>query len=119
MKAIFCALLFFVTADVCADTMTVGDLQQICTDASAESKSACKFYILGVAQGIRLGMSVADGKSDGGRLCLPDDVPSSGLAFLVKKNIGEILMFYPKDRALEASGFVGAALIKQYPCRPK
>jgi hypothetical protein len=55
MKAIFCALLFFVTANVCADTMTVGDLQQICTDASAESKSACKFYILGVAQGIRLG----------------------------------------------------------------
>jgi hypothetical protein len=46
--------------------MTAGDLQQICIDSSAESKSACRFYLLGITQGISMGMSIADGKTQGG-----------------------------------------------------
>jgi hypothetical protein len=46
--------------------MTAGDLQQICIGSSAESKAACRFYVLGITQGISMGMSIADGKTQGG-----------------------------------------------------
>lgn len=32
--------------------MTTGDLHQICTAPDDESKAACRFYVLGVTQGI-------------------------------------------------------------------
>jgi hypothetical protein len=46
--------------------MTAGDLQQICIDSSAESKAGCRFYLLGITQGISMGMVIADGKTQGG-----------------------------------------------------
>jgi hypothetical protein len=38
--------------------MTGADLQEICTDPSAAGKAACRFYILGVTQGVSMGMSI-------------------------------------------------------------
>ncbi len=35
-------------ADRIAGQMTVGDLQMICGGTDAESRAACRFYILGV-----------------------------------------------------------------------
>jgi hypothetical protein len=46
--------------------MTAGDLQQICIGSSAESKAACRFYLLGITQGISMGMGIADGKTQKG-----------------------------------------------------
>lgn len=46
--------------------MTAGDLQEICIGSSSESKAACRFYLLGISQGISLGMGIADGKTEGG-----------------------------------------------------
>jgi hypothetical protein len=100
-----------------AASMTVGDLKTICTEADAVSTTACRIYILGVAQGIGIGLAMADGKAEGKRLCLPDDMPSSTLVFAVKEFLGKDLMFYPKDKDLDASGFVGGALTAQWPCR--
>jgi len=97
--------------------MTVGDLQEICTATDAVSRGQCRMYILGIGQGIQLGMAIADGKTQGGRPCVPEDTPAFSMELIVKKTIGEDLMFYPKDRDLYASGFVGASLIKAYPCR--
>jgi hypothetical protein len=99
------------------EAMTVGDLQTICTSTDTESKSACRFYILGVTQGIDMGMSMADGKTQGGRPCVPPNASSFALEFAVKRTLGEDLMLFPNDRKLDASGFVGAAIIKTFPCR--
>ena len=67
------------TANADGSEMTAGDLQQICTDSKAESKAACSFYILGVVQGVDMGMSIADGKTRGGRPCVPESTPGSAL----------------------------------------
>jgi preprotein translocase subunit SecG len=97
--------------------MNGGDLQDICTSSSAEAKAACRFYILGVTQGITMGMSIADGKTHGGRPCIPDDTPGSALELAVKTKLGQDLMVYPEDKKLEASGLIGGILVSTFPCR--
>ena len=97
--------------------MTGGDLQEICTNPSAESKAACRFYILGITQGVSLGMSIADGKTKGGRPCIPDNTSGSALELAVKMKLGQDLMVYPEDKKLEASGLIGAILVNTFPCQ--
>ncbi len=116
---LLCALAFTSPAGA-ADgdgTMTGGDLQEICTNPSAESKAACRFYILGITQGVSLGMSIADGKTKGGRPCIPDNTSGSALELAVKMKLGQDLMVYPADKKLDASGLVGAILVNTFPCR--
>jgi hypothetical protein len=62
-------------------------------------------------------MGIADGKTQGGRPCVPDDLPSSAIELAVKIKLGEDLMVYPDDRELDASGVVGAVLVSTFPCR--
>jgi hypothetical protein len=97
--------------------MTAGDLQEICIGASAESKAACRFYLLGITQGISLGMAIADGKTQGGRPCVPDNLSDSAIELAVKMKMGQDLMVYPDDHKLDASGLVGAILVSTFPCR--
>jgi len=98
--------------------MTAGELREICIASDSASKKACTFYILGVTQGVSLGMSIADGKTNGGgRPCVPDNVSGSALEYLVKMKLGEDLTVFPDDRKLDASGFVGAVLLDKFPCR--
>jgi hypothetical protein len=96
--------------------MTAGDLQQICIDSSAESKAGCRFYLLGITQGISMGMAIADGKAQGGRPCVPDNLSASAIELAVKMKLGEDLMVFPDDRKLDASGVVGAILVSTFPC---
>lgn len=97
--------------------MMAGDLQEICTDSSAESKAACRFYIFGVTQGVGMGMSIADGKTKSGRPCIPEDASGSALELAVKMKLGQDLMGYPEDRKLDATGLIGAILVHTFPCR--
>jgi len=97
--------------------MTGGDLQDICTSSSADGKSACRFYILGITQGLSMGMNIADGKTKGGRPCIPDDTSSQTLELTVKMKLGQILMVFPEDKTLDASGVIGAILVNTFPCR--
>src|SRR2546429_9772155 len=59
--------------------MTAGDLQEICIGSSAESKASCRFYLLGITQGISMGMSIADGKTQGGRPCIPENLSAAAI----------------------------------------
>ena len=98
------------------NTMTAGNLEQICIRSNAESKAACRFYLLGITQGISMGMSIADGKTQGGRPCIPDDLSSSAIELAIKMKLGQDLMVFPNDRKLNASGVVGAILVSTFPC---
>lgn len=100
-----------------AKAMTAEDLREICVGASAESKASCRFYLLGITQGISMGMAIADGKTQGGRPCLPDDLSSSAVELTVKMKLGQDLMVYPDDQRLDASGVVAAILVSTFPCR--
>jgi hypothetical protein len=123
MRTIFVSLLCtlaFASSAVATDyngAMTGGDLQDICTSPSAENKAACRFYILGITQGITMGMSIADGKTKGGRPCIPDSIAGSALELAVKMKLGQDLMVFPEDKKLDASGLIGAILVNTFPCR--
>ena len=111
-------MLFMATNTFAADnSMTVEDLQQICIGSDAENKTACRIYILGITQGISLGMNIADRKIQGDRPCVPENISGTALALTVKMKMGQDLMVFPDDRKLDASGFVAAILIKTFPCR--
>lgn len=64
-----------------------------------------------------MGMGIADGKTQGGRPCVPDDVSASDIELAVKMKLGSDLMVYPDDCKLDASGVVGAVLVSTFPCR--
>lgn len=112
VAAVF-ALLAAATPAHAAEIMTVGDLQEFCTASDDGDKSACRFFIFGVAQGLRLAAATLGDKT---HYCIPDDLSAGAMELAVKLAIGQDLMVFPKDRDLEASGFVGAALIKAFPC---
>lgn len=117
LSAYICVLLISASTSAADNAMTAGELQQICLGSNAENKAACRFYILGIAQGIDLGMNIADGKTQGGRPCVPENTSGSALELAVKMRMGQDLMVFPEDRKLDASGFVGAIIIKTFPCR--
>lgn len=115
LSASICVLV--TSASAFADPMTAGDLQEICLGSDAESKAACRFYILGVTQGIGAGMNIADGKTKGNRPCVPENTSGSALELAVKMKMGKDLMVFPDDRKLDASGFVAAILVHTFPCQ--
>jgi hypothetical protein len=96
--------------------MTAGYLQQMCTAPDQASKSACRAYILGVTEGIKLGMGIADGKVHGGRPCVPENITASALELTVKMKVGADLTVFPEDRNLDAAGLVGGVMITTFPC---
>ncbi|HXE67617.1 MAG TPA: Rap1a/Tai family immunity protein [Rhodanobacteraceae bacterium] len=98
-------------------TMTAGDLAGLCSASDAESKLVCHSYILGVTDGIQLGMSIADGKTNGGRPCIPANLSGSALDLAVKEKLGADLMVYPTDKQLGAAGVIGAMLVTTFPCQ--
>lgn len=62
-------------------------------------------------------MMVADGMTKGGRPCIPEDISGSALELAVKMKLGQVLMVYPDDKKLDASGLIGAILVQTFPCR--
>ena len=99
-----------------AKEMTAGDLQQICSSQNPDVDAPCRFYIMGIVQGITIGLGMADGKVTGGRPCIPDDLQDSKLETLVKASLGADLMVNPGDKELPASSLVGAVIATTFRC---
>ena len=108
-----------------AAQMTVGDLLKMCTSTDAGDNIACTFYILGVTQGANLVATTAKDASGEFReiknkpFCLPDDISSKALEFVVRMKMGEDLAVFPKDGELPAVSFVVAVINKNFPCQGK
>jgi hypothetical protein len=97
--------------------MTAEDLRQLCTGEDHVSRNACRIYILGVTQGIAVGVRMAGGGATGSAPCVPSGTTADALEETVKSRLGQDLARRPADRSLEASGFIGSALLAAYPCR--
>ena len=95
--------------------MTAADLQQLCAGTDHVSVNVCRVYILGVTEGITLGMNIAAGKPAGGRPCVPRDISGDALELVVKTKLDTLSS--PADRDADASRFIGAALGTAFPCR--
>jgi len=94
--------------------MTAGDLQELCAGTDHVSRNVCRIYILGVTQGITVGMNIADGKTRGGRPCVPESVSGEHLEHTLTARLDEELG--PANRKRDASDFIGAVLVRAYPC---
>jgi hypothetical protein len=97
--------------------MTAGDLQQLCAGTDHVSVNVCRVYILGVTEGITLGMSIAAGKAPAARPCVPRDISGDALELVLKKKLDALSS--PAERDGDASGFIGAALAAAFPCQPQ
>jgi Rap1a immunity proteins len=94
--------------------MTAGDLGQLCAGSDHVSRNACRIYILGVTQGITLGMRIADGTTSGGRPCVPAGLSAEALEQTLQKKLDA--MSSAAERERDAAGFIGAVLIAAFPC---
>ena len=112
----FALLTICSAAEPVSRAMSAGDLHEICVSSDEAGKAACRFYVLGLTQGISVGMSIADGKTSGGRPCVPENVSGDALELVVKMKLGSDLTVFPADRALDAAGLVAAIMISTFPC---
>jgi Rap1a immunity proteins len=96
--------------------MTADDLYQICVASDAGNKAACRFYILGVTQGISVGLEIADGRTNGGRPCVPENISGAALELVVKMKLGADLAVFPADRELDASGVIAGVIVNSFAC---
>jgi Rap1a immunity proteins len=98
--------------------MTADDLQQLCAGTDHVSRNVCRVYILGVTQGVTLGMRMASSTIAGARPCVPEGISAQTLEQTLKAKLEQDLAATPADRGLDASVFVGRVLIAAYPCKP-
>ncbi|HYB32680.1 MAG TPA: Rap1a/Tai family immunity protein [Steroidobacteraceae bacterium] len=96
--------------------MTAEDLQQLCTGEDHVSRNACRIYILGVTQGIALGLHLLGRDGHPARPCVPAGVSAEALERTVKEKLADDLTAHPQDRQREAAGFISAALAAAFPC---
>ena len=115
MVPILMGALFSTAASPAEQVMSAGDLQQLCAGTDHVSVNVCRVYILGVTQGITLGMNIAAGKTAGSRSCVPRDISGDALELVVKTKLDTLSS--PADRDADASRFIGAALGTAFPCR--
>lgn len=108
------------SSQAASPVITAADLQQLCLGSDTTSKNVCRVYILGVTQGITVGMNIAAGKMKGGQPCIPAALSGDALEQAVKSKLAEHLERVPEERNLDASGFIAAVMVAKFPCpRPK
>lgn len=93
--------------------MTAGDLAQLCSGSDHVSVNACRIYILGVTQGIAVGMRMAAAHSRESQACVPPEISAEDLEARLKKKLAAL---DPGSGQRDAAGFIGAALAAAYPC---
>ena len=107
----------YATADAAGqEVMSAADLQQLCAGSDHVSKNVCRVYILGVTQGLALGLSLANGKTHGTRPCVPAQISGESLEDTVKAKLDKRLAANPAEGDQEAAGVIAAALASAYPC---
>jgi len=93
--------------------MTAGDLAQLCAGTDHVSVNACRIYMLGVTQGIALGIRLAGSGKAASRPCVPPTIAAEDLEALLKRRLAAL---DPGDEQQDAAGFIGAALAARFPC---
>jgi hypothetical protein len=106
-----------VEAEPAQPVMTAADLQQLCVASDTTSKNVCRVYILGVTQGIGIGLNIADGKSAVNRPCIPQRLSGESLAESVKAKLGQTLTASPQDQGMDAADFVAGVMARTFSCR--
>jgi hypothetical protein len=98
------------------NTVTAGDLAQFCVGSDHVSQNVCRIYILGVTQGVVLGLGSAGGAP--AHLCVPAALSAETLEETVKARIEAELQAHPAAASQDGARFIVAMLGKAYKCTP-
>jgi Rap1a immunity proteins len=93
--------------------LSAADLYLFCSSDDSNAKFACKYFLLGVVQGIGVAAAKANDKE---HFCFPDDVSQSQLVEIFLKTSRKLKQKYPDDMNMPAVGIVGAAMMSEFPC---
>src|SRR5215469_15026854 len=93
--------------------MTSGDLAQLCSGTDHVSRNACRIYMLGVTQGIAVGMRIADRGNRAARPCVPPGIAAEDLEAALKKRLDAL---DDRGQQRDAAGFIGDTLATQFAC---
>jgi hypothetical protein len=116
MNALRCILLlpiWLAISPANADQMTLSDLYGFCTSKDASVHNSCKFYILGIFEGVQVASGVL---KDNSHFCVPEQLSSSAMELVVRKDMGADLAVYPDDGKMPAASFVAGVIAKEFSC---
>lgn len=124
MKRVASAALatLMVTVPARADQLPTSDLLDFCESKNPSTNSACRYFILGVVEGI----AAADGTVKRGNqfvegkktiICMPDDVATESMVKEFKATMKGVAQLYPDDLKLPAISSVVAFMSRRYPCQ--
>jgi hypothetical protein len=97
-----------------SNTVNAADLAQFCVGSDHVSQNVCRIYILGVTQGVVLGL--ADARGVAPRLCVPADITAETLEEALKARLEAELRAHPQAASEDGARFIIAMLGKAYPC---
>lgn len=92
--------------------MTAADLAQLCSGTDHVSVNACRIYILGVTQGIEVGVQLA-GSHGGRHPCVPPGISAEDLEKTVTQRLATL---DAAGGARDAAGFIADVLLKSFRC---
>src|SRR6266852_5497740 len=112
----------FTSMPLRADELTAGELLSFCTSTDQVTSTACRFYVLGVVQGVGIGDSaymdatpkLVEKKKT--IFCLPDNTPESQMVTIVTDSMIKVFAAYPNNKRLPATGAILAAMFQKFPC---
>jgi len=96
--------------------MSAQDLQQLCSDTDHVSVNVCRVYILGVAQGIELGLNIADRRTPAARACVPQSLAGEDLELTLKRKLAQHLAAFPAHGTRDAAAVLATLLAGAFPC---
>ena len=111
--ALCCMSLLLTISAANADQLTVADLYSFCTSKDVSVHNSCKFYILGIFEGVQVASGVLNDKT---HFCVPEQLSSSAMELVVRKDMGADLAVYPDDGKLPAASFVTGVIAKEFSC---
>lgn len=99
-----------------ADVMSAADLQEICHSSDTTSRNVCRVYLLGVSEGLALGIEIGHGH--GAPVCLAEGVSGEALQERLREHLDAHLARSPGDGAEPAARLIAHLMARAYPCRP-
>jgi hypothetical protein len=121
--ALFLAALPTISTPANSAALTSGDLYSFCISKDQVAQTACRFYVLGVVQGIQLGDGAYMDHSTRNLverkktiMCLLDEVGQSQMVLIVIDAMAKDLAAFPDDKELPATSIAAAAMSRRFPC---
>lgn len=121
MRKLAVVLVFLASSAANAEELS-GQLYAMCTSKDEVATTACRFFIVGVVQGIGYGDSSVMGPDSHLRqrstthFCIPDDMRQSQMVSVFQNTVRLLVTKYPEDLKSPAVSIVDAAMDRAFPC---